>query len=298
MLRYSNGATTRIMGLSSLFQTQKNSRNNLQKNTIISSRTAAKKGRRDEYIRGSVSSMFTYSRNLIKNHSPKCSDAVMDTINFHYMDICRKRGNKEHCIIVDDVEYLKKYLPKIDSRRCENITAINNKVVLNNGKYYKYCDGSGKEHIFSCVDNKLQQPYTDQEAHRQDKATYNISKFWNMLSKDGTYMGLYYPESEQRKYLNDAGIKEGFFSVQVGSRKQEYFLSNGNAGVAVRKFEYDATYEMYRRGSALFNEYPVGSIFTIAGKEYALKEDRTLDIPYGEDIFDVQFPKGGKSHYI
>ena len=39
MVRYSNGTATRIMGLSTLFQTQKNSRNNLQKNTIFSNRT-------------------------------------------------------------------------------------------------------------------------------------------------------------------------------------------------------------------------------------------------------------------
>jgi hypothetical protein len=29
----------------------------------------------------------------------------------------------------------------------------------------------------------------------------------------------------------------------------------------------------------------------IGGKEYILNEDRKFDIPYGEDIFDVQFPK-------
>ena len=69
--------------------------------------------------------------------------------------------------------------------------------------------------------------------------------------------------------LNDAGITEGFFSVQIGDRKQDYFYSNGNAGVAVRQFEYDATYDMLaKRGTALFNDYEVGSIFKIGGKEY------------------------------
>lgn len=78
----------------------------------------------------------------------------------------------------------------------------------------------------------------------------------------------------------------------MGDHKQEYYYSHGNAGVAVRKFEYDATYDMLaKRGTALFNEYEVGSIFKIGGKEYALNEQRKLDIPYGEDIFDIEFPK-------
>ena len=34
----------------------------------------------------------------------------------------------------------------------------------------------------------------------------------------------------------------------------------------------------------------LGSIFKIGGKEYALNEQRKLDIPYGEDIFDIEFP--------
>ena len=44
------------------------------------------------------------------------------------------------------------------------------------------------------------------------------------------------------------------------------------------------------RGTALFNKYEVGSIFKIGGKEYKLNEQRKLDIPYGEDIFDMKFP--------
>jgi hypothetical protein len=46
-----------------------------------------------------------------------------------------------------------------------------------------------------------------------------------------------------------------------------------------------------KRGTALFNKYEVGSIFKVGGKEYALNEQRKLDIPYGEDIFDIEFPK-------
>lgn len=40
--------------------------------------------------------------------------------------------------------------------------------------------------------------------------------------------------------MNDAGITEGFFSVQVGDSRQEYFYSNGNAGTAVPQFAFYA----------------------------------------------------------
>ena len=64
----------------------------------------------------------------------------------------------------------------------------------------------------------------------------------------------------------------------MGDHQQEYFYSHGNAGVAVRKFEYDATYDMFvNRGTALFNKYEVGSIFKIGGKEYKLNE-RDFDV--------------------
>ena len=109
-------------------------------------------------------------------------------------------------------------------------------------------------------------------------------KGWNIF--------IYYSATEQKQFLSDARIKDGFFFVESGARKQDYFYSNGNAGVAVRKFEYDAVYDMFaNRGSALFNEYEVGTVIEVGGKEYAMNADRKFDIPYGEDIFDIQFPQ-------
>lgn len=34
----------------------------------------------------------------------------------------------------------------------------------------------------------------------------------------------------------------------------------------------------------------IGTVFKFGGKEYTLNEQRKYDIPYGEDIFDIQFP--------
>ena len=248
------------------------------------------RGRRDEYVHGIITPTITYSKN--NSRTIGISKSVMDAINFGYTNIHKDHGETVNSIKVNGKEYSKKSLPTVDEAWCSTIQAKDNVVHFDNEKYYKYTDKDGCLHTFSCDHDRLTQPYSDLISGRQNSKSYEITKFWNMLSQDGTYLGSYFTGDEQKQFLNDAGIKEGFFSVEAGSRKQEYFYSNGNAGVAVRKFEYDAVYDMYtNRGSALFNKYEVGSVFKIGGKKYALNEDRKLDIPYGEDIFDIQFPQ-------
>ena len=254
-----------------------------------------KKGCRDEYIQGIIQPSITYSKN---SAGTRISRSVIDRINFGYMGIHKNHGESISSINVNGTEYLKKDIPAVDPQWCTQIKAKNNVVHFDNGQYYKYTDREGNTHTFTCDHDRLIQPYSDLISGRQNSRSYGITKFWNMLSQDGTYLGLYYSADEQKRLLNDAGIREGFFSVESGSRKQDYFYSNGSAGVAVRKFEYDAVYDMFtNRGSALFNKYEVGTIIKVGGKEYTMNADGKFDIPYGEDIFDIQFPKTSEGCY-
>ena len=45
-----------------------------------------------------------------------------------------------------------------------------------------------------------------------------------------------------------------------------------------------------RQNDIVFRDYEPGSVFKIGGKEYVLNEDRKLDIPYGADIYDIEYP--------
>ena len=271
------------MSIAQLLLAGKNQKGASKNNSVLGKRC------RDEYIHGVIQPNITYSKNNARGH---ISRSVMDAKNFGYMGIHKNHGESLYSIKVNGTEYLKTDIPAVDSKWCTQIKAKDNVVRFENGQYYKYTDKEGITHNFSCDHDRLTQPYSDLISGRQNSKSYGITKFWNMLSKDGTYLGLYYSADEQKRFLNDAGIKEGFFSVESGVRKQDYFYSNGNAGVAVRKFEYDAVYDMFtNRGSALFNEYEVGTVIKVGGKEYVMNADRTFDIPYGEDIFDIQFPK-------
>lgn len=47
-------------------------------------------------------------------------------------------------------------------------------------------------------------------------------------------------------------------------------------------------------GGILLDEYEAGDIFKIGDKEYILSENHTLDIPYGEDIYNLEYPSNYK----
>lgn len=265
-------------------------------NQVMKSKHTTKKSTtssriRDSYVRGTNNTSGVYSANS-GSKCNKITSSVLDMINFNYLDIMKKKGDKQFSFLIGGKEYLKSDLPAVSADKCKEIKAVNNIVDFTNGQYYKYTEKNGLVHTFTCTNDHIDQPYSDLVSGRQSDASYQVAKFWNMLSKDGTYMGLYYSKEKQEQMLNSAGITKGFFTVKVGNHQQDYFYSHGNAGVAVRKFEYDATYDMFvKRGTALFNEYEIGSVFKIGGKEYVLNEQRKLDIPYGEDIFDIEFPK-------
>lgn len=152
------------------------------------------------------------------------SDAVLDDINFKHDGM-----TDETSITVNGISLLKKEMPFVDCDRCLEIKAENNEIVFENGKYYKYKNRNGNDRVLACVNDQVEQPYSEQLADKQYRQSDEMGSFWGILGCEGFYGRAYYSHDEQCKILNDAGITEGFFSVQVGSKKQELFYSNGVA---------------------------------------------------------------------
>ena len=56
------------------------------------------------------------------------------------------------------------------------------------------------------------------------------------------------------------------------------------------KERYDSKYEHITSTGYQLMNYEPGSVFKLNGKEYVLSENHTLDIPYGEDLWCLEYP--------
>ena len=255
---------------------------------LLGKRNTVNKGQRDSFIKRDnlVAKIGLYTAPVTKT-AGKVSDEILDKINFAYLDGTELPDG----FIFEGVKYSKEDFPNISLDKCEKAVAENNALVFQPGKYYQFTDEAGKKHILTCTYGQLYQPRSDTKRGVRDDTSFEIGEFWNKLSKNGTFIGSYYSNETERRLLNNAGITEGFFSVQVGDHKQEYFYSNGNAGTAVPKERYDNTYHFFMEYTeTAFRDYEPGDVFLVGGKEYVLSEDKKLDLPYGADIYDMKWP--------
>ena len=117
----------------------------------------------------------------------------------------------------------------------------------------------------------------------------NEHNFWHSLTQEPTFLSMKYSPEEVRTRLEEVGIQTGFFDIKVGEASATQFLSQGKNAVAIySKEQYDRQYE-YITSDRYFNSFEVGHKVSIGGQEYTLGEDKKLDIPYGADIYNVQY---------
>ncbi|MDE7359152.1 MAG: hypothetical protein K2N39_06960, partial [Lachnospiraceae bacterium] len=228
-------------------------RNQRLLDVLIGKRSTVNKGQRDSFIRSDnlVDEIGLYTVPELKAKGV-INEEILDMINFAYLDGTETPDS----FIFGGVEYFEEDIPPISLDRCEKAVAKNNAIVFESGKYYQFTDKEGKPHILTCTYGHMTQPRSNTKRGIADDESFEIGRFWNLLSKNGTFIGLHCSEEEERRLLNDAGITEGFFSVQVGDNKQEYFYSNGHAGAAVLKERYDNTYQMFMtQTEILFRDY-------------------------------------------
>lgn len=135
-------------------------------------------------------------------------------------------------------------------------------------------------------------PRIDTSKLSEIKACNNIIDFgqnhyFKYVSSDGT---------EHALFTNDKGVgvhysEHGFFTVKMGNREAtQYYTKSENTSAIQSKERYDSKYEHITSTGYQLMNYEPGSVFNLNGKEYVLSQNHTLDIPYGEDIYNLQYP--------
>ena len=171
----------------------------------------------------------------------------------------------------------------------KRMTVKDNEVRFDNHSYYQFTGKDGREHTVLSRGSSLR---VDNSANfgtgRIDKEAADYADFWESLAKGITF-GLEekYSTAEIRKKLEEAGIQHGFFTVTVGNRSQTYYLSqNENVGALRPKESYDKYYNLLTSGRAFeLDKFQPEQTVTIGGKDYVLKDDKSIDIEYGAELY-------------
>lgn len=261
--------------------------NSLIKTLLNTSDQAVHKGM-DSFSSSAIICSGTYSPSAVRKKE-YIADDILNLINGDITSVI-KRGDVFEC---GEERFTADQIPKVSKVGLGDIRADNNTMSFGKNKYFEYNSDNGKSHLLYTNNKGISSVYSEYlRGEPYDAELERYAGFWNyMMSKDPVYIGLSYSDEQVREYLDEAGIKTGFFTVQMGDREATQFYSaTKTGGVIHSKERYDEQYESLTSQSHLLSDYKPGDIFTIKNKEYVLSESHTLDIPYGEDIFDLKNP--------
>lgn len=269
-------------------------RNNLLLQTLLGKNNRLSKNKLDAFVKSDHSPYIanTYNANLRKKKE-YISDDILDIINNDISQL-RKHGNLYEC---KGISFSVDQIPELDGSSFQEVKAINNTIDFGKENYFKYISEDGNEH-YLYSDNKGVIGSVNSEVIRgvpHDVDIQKFSGFWNRIMGDTTFLGLNYPQQEKINYLKAAGIQPGFFTVKMGDCESTKFYSSGeNSVVIYEKEHYDERYRNLTKEGNLLRHYEPGSVFKFGGKEYVVKNDHTIDIPYGEDLFAIEAPSNYK----
>lgn len=208
------------------------------------------------------------------------------------VDGVRMSGDIVEC---GDVKFSLDQIPPINKMNLKEVLAKNNVMDFGKNTYSKYISKDGKEHFLFANQKSGIGPIFSEELRggSYDSTLAEYAEFWNyLMSDDPVYIGLTFSDAQVSEYMDEANIKPGFFTVKIGEKEATQFYSaTKTAGPIHSKERYDKHYKTLTSSGNLLSEYAAGDIFKINGKEYALTENHTLDIPYGEDIYNIEHPK-------
>lgn len=242
--------------------------------------------------RTKVNSLATKNRNNIANKSTYLKGTIkgkdlLDLIN--NSNCFSTSGNIGEC---KGIKFNLKDVERIKTSGLKEIKASNNVIDFGDKNYLKYVSSDGKEHVLYARDGIVETPMSSSiTGEPWSQETERYAGFWRyLMARDTVYIGLSYSKNEVEKYLADAGIEKGFFTIKMGGKEiTKYYSASKSTNCIQDQWRYDQHYNAITNG-ILFQNYEPGSIFKVGGKEYALNENHALDVPYGEDIYDMEYP--------
>ncbi len=192
------------------------------------------------------------------------------------------------------IKFTTSQIPPVNKAALEEVKADGNVIDFGRRRYFKYVSPDGEEHYLYTRQKRI----GDIESERlrgapRDPVLEQYSGFWcYLMSPDPVYIGLSYTSAQIREYLDEAGMKVGFFTIKMGDEEvTHYYSASKTTGPIQSKDRYDWHYQCLTQEGGILHDYEPGSIFTVGGKKYVLSESHTLDIPYGADIYDMKYPK-------
>ena len=242
--------------------------------------------------RTKVNSLATKNRNNIANKSTYLKGTIkgkdlLDLIN--NSNCFSTSGNIGEC---KGIKFNLRDVERIKTSGLKEIKASNNVIDFGDKNYLKYVSSDGKEHVLYARDGIVETPMSSSiTGEPWSQETERYAGFWRyLMARDTVYIGLSYSKNEVEKYLADAGIEKGFFTIKMGGKEiTKYYSASKSTNCIQDQWRYDQHYNAITNG-ILFQNYEPGSIFKVGGKEYALNENHALDVPYGEDIYDMEYP--------
>lgn len=186
-------------------------------------------------------------------------------------------------------------IPPVNTSGLKEVKAENNCIDFGKNTYFKYVSKDGIEHYLYTNDHGPGSIFSEYlRGAPYDGTLERYSWFWNYIgtAKDTVYIAESFSLGEVEAYLEEAGIQPGFFTVKMGDTETTRFYSTGKyTNLIYTQERYNVKYESLTKTGRILCKYEPGSVFKIKGKEYVLSENHTLDIPYGEDIYDIEYPE-------
>lgn len=250
----------------------------------------ALQNRRDVFVRSSKESIC-YNTYSADGKAKYISDDLLTKIN-DWDFMIQSEGNVH--FLPNGTTFTSDQIPSIDTSGLQEIKAVDNCMDFGKNHYFKYVSGDGQEHSLYTGNQSIGSILSEQlKGAPYDGTLERYARFWNYVSTadDTVYMGLTFSRGETEGYLVEAGIQPGFFTVKMGETEvKRFYTTNKYAGSIQTQERYDFRYQSITATGLLLHKYDPGSVFRIHGKEYVLSENHTLDILYGEDIYDLEYP--------